>query len=157
MICAFLSMAILAQSHFSPSEVESIFAEGKRAYAESRFDAATEAFGKLVQHGHANADVYFNLGTSFLATGRHGPAVLNLELARRQQPSEDIDAQLAVARAHLVDSFELPAPPLFESFLGSSPSPWVWAFLGAWGLAFLSLSLRHFVPSPWRGRITDCP
>lgn len=105
MILELLVAAALAQTaYYTRQEAQSLFAQGNDAYAREDYQAAREAYEKLVEHGFAGQDVLFNLGTASLAQGDLGAAVLYLERARRWQGSTaDVEANLAVARSRQLD------------------------------------------------------
>lgn len=91
---------LLSQSYYTPEEAQALFREGNDAFYKDPPDyaAAKAAYLKLLEHGHDGPDVLFNLGTTCLAAGELGPAVLYLERARRLRRSDDIEANLAIAR-----------------------------------------------------------
>lgn len=91
---------LLSQSYYTPEEAQALFREGNDAFYKDPPDyaAAKAAYLKLLEHGHEGPDVLFNLGTTYLAAGELGPAVLYLERARRLKRSDDIEANLAIAR-----------------------------------------------------------
>lgn len=80
---AWIAMTVLAQAYYSPDEARGLFTEANSAYARADYPKAREDYEKLVTHGQAGADVLYNLGTTALAMGDLGPAVLYLERARR--------------------------------------------------------------------------
>src|SRR5688572_595842 len=99
-----LVLAVLAQSYYTPEEAKSVFSQASQAYARGDLSAAADGFQKLLDHGMGGPEVLFNRGTVALAQGDLGHAVLHLERARRADPaSEDIEANLAVARSRQLD------------------------------------------------------
>jgi tetratricopeptide (TPR) repeat protein len=97
-----LSLA-LALGQYTPQEAQALFIEANDAYYRGEFPQARERYEKLLAAGLGGPDVLFNLGTTHLAAGDLGQAVLNLERARRLSDDDDIAANLAVARQRQVD------------------------------------------------------
>lgn len=89
---------ILSQTRYTPAEAQSLFTEANEAYSRQDFQTAQARYEALVTAGLGNATVLFNLGTTHLARGQLGHAVLYLERAYAQSHDEDIEANLAVAR-----------------------------------------------------------
>jgi hypothetical protein len=100
-VSALLLALVLGQ--YTPEEARSLFVEANDAYYRGDYAGAQARYQKLVDAGLGGADVLFNLGTTALAQGNLGQAVLSLERARRLGPEEDIEANLAVARSRQVD------------------------------------------------------
>jgi hypothetical protein len=96
-----LALSVLSQ--FTPQEAQQLFVEGNDAYYKQDFPTAKARYEKLLAAGLGGPDVLFNLGTTALASGELGPAVLYLERARRVSSDDDIEANLAVARQRQLD------------------------------------------------------
>ncbi len=103
MLSGLLLSAVLAQGFYTPAEAKAVFTQANEAYAREDFAQASSGFSKLLEHGFGGADVLYNLGTSALAEGKLGEAVLYLERARRAGGDPDIEANLAVARSRQLD------------------------------------------------------
>ena len=151
MIAAALAALVLTQSYYTPAEAQALFGQAFDAYAREDYPAAREGYLKLLEHGYGGPDVLFNLGTTCLAKGDLGEAVLYLERSRRLSPrSEDIAANLAQARARQMDQVvgaQLETP-FVERLAEALPEPLVgWTFLVSWlgGLSLLLL-LRFMRP-----------
>jgi hypothetical protein len=94
-----LALALaLALGQYTPEEAQALFVEANDAYYKGDYAAAQAKYEKLLAAGLGGPDVLFNLGTTHLAKGELGPAVLYLERARRLSDDDDIEANLAVAR-----------------------------------------------------------
>ncbi len=93
----------LTLAQYTPQESQALFVEGNDAYYKGEYAAAKERYQKLLQAGFGGPDVLFNLGTTHLAAGELGPAILYLERAHRLFDDDDIGANLAVARERQVD------------------------------------------------------
>ncbi|MEW5739565.1 MAG: SH3 domain-containing protein [Myxococcota bacterium] len=94
-----LALALaLALGQYTAQEAQALFVEANDAYYRGDLAAAQAKYEKLLEAGLGGPDVLFNLGTTHLAKGELGPAVLYLERARRLADDDDIEANLAVAR-----------------------------------------------------------
>lgn len=106
MTAALLAL-LLAQAQpatgYTPQEAAALFAEANDAYYKGDYEGARTRYEKLLTAGLGGPDVLFNLGTSHLAAGELGPAVLYLERARRLARDDDIEANLALARQKQAD------------------------------------------------------
>jgi hypothetical protein len=109
---------LLAQTYYTPDEAQALFREGNEAFYKQPPDyvGAKAAYQKLLDHGLEGPDVLFNLGTACLANSELGEAVLYLERARRLKRSDDIEANLAVARQRQLDQL-VGGAALSEPFL----------------------------------------
>jgi hypothetical protein len=131
--------------YYTPEEAQDVFLKANEAYAREDYAAAQEGYEKLLAHGHGGPDVLYNLGTTHLARGDLGRAVLALEQARKQGGrAPDLEANLAVARARQVD--KVVGATAEEEFLprvaAATDGPVVaWTFLGTWLAAFALLLL----------------
>jgi tetratricopeptide (TPR) repeat protein len=83
---------------YTPAEAQALFVEANDAYYRGDYATAESKYEKLLEAGLGGPDVLFNLGTTHLAQGQLGPAVLYLERARRLSDDDDVEANLAVAR-----------------------------------------------------------
>src|SRR4051812_19703238 len=101
---ALVAAAVLAQtSYFTPEEAQAVFAQANDAYYQQNWTEAEAGYQKLLDHGMGGADVLFNLGTTYLASGNLGQAVVYLERARRISRDDDVEANLTFARKQMVD------------------------------------------------------
>jgi hypothetical protein len=135
------------EAFYSQAEAEDIFQKANEAYYRQDYAAAKEGYKKLLEHGLGGPDVLFNMGTSCLAKGDLGEAVLYLERARKVASRvSDIDANLEVARGRLVDKalqarVEVPLAERLVSQTSGSAAAWV--FLLAWMVGMGLLLLRR--------------
>lgn len=93
----------LTLSQYTPQEAQALFVEANDFYYKGDYANAQSRYEKLLAAGLGGPDVLFNLGTSHLAAGQLGPAVLFLERAARVSDDDDIGANLAVARERQQD------------------------------------------------------
>ncbi|WP_163995247.1 SH3 domain-containing protein [Pyxidicoccus caerfyrddinensis] len=126
--------------YYTPEEAQDVFLKANEAYAREDYAAAQQGYEKLLSHGHGGPDVLYNLGTSHLARGDLGRAVLALEQAKKEGGrAPDLEANLAVARARQVD--KVVGATAEEEFLprvtaATDGTVVAWTFLGTWVAAF---------------------
>jgi tetratricopeptide (TPR) repeat protein len=78
---------------------EGTIAKANQAYAEARFQEAAEGYESLVQAGHWNAALFYDLGNAYYRLGSFGKAILNYERALALDPRHpEADANLRLAR-----------------------------------------------------------
>ena len=98
-----LCLSIIAIACFFAGPVfaadESTFTKANQDYAEARFPEAAEGYESLVQSGHWNATVFYDLGNAYYRVGSFGKAILNYERALALDPRHpEADANLRLAR-----------------------------------------------------------
>ena len=104
MITALLALALTqAPTYYTPEEAQALFAQANDAYYKQDYAASKAGYQKLLDHGMGGPDVLFNLGTSALAAGDLGDAVVALERAHRLSRDDDIEANLNFARKQMID------------------------------------------------------
>jgi hypothetical protein len=133
-------LLLLALSQYTPQEAQALFVEANDAYYKADYQAAKAKYEKLLEAGLGGPDVLFNLGTTHLASGELGPAMLYLERAHRLAPDDDVEANLALARQKQVDQVvgEDAAVPFTQRLADAVDEPLISAaFLGTWWLAFV--------------------
>jgi hypothetical protein len=129
----------LALAQYTPQESQALFVEGNDAYYKGDFAGAEERYQKLLAAGLGGPDVLFNLGTTHLAAGQLGPAILFLERAHALSDDDDISANLEVARQKQVDQVvgEEGAVPFTQRLAEATDERLVGiAFLIVWWLGF---------------------
>ena len=148
-ITAILVATLLGQDYYTPEEAEALFTQANEAYAREDYKAAQEGYEKLLSRGMGGPDVQYNLGTTYLAQGDLGRAVLALERAWKEGGrAADLEANLALARARQVDKVE--GATVEEDFLtrlvrATSAKAVGWGFLGTWVAGFGLLVLFRFL------------
>src|SRR5690606_33996948 len=144
----------MTDTWYTEQEAQAVFREANEAQARGDLDAAAEGYRKLLAHGAGGADVHYNLGTTALAKGELGAAVLHLEAARREDPgADDVAANLALAHGKQLDRVvgEAQASSLTERLAHVTPLETTGvAFLILWGLAFVLLAVRRVGPAQLR-------
>ncbi len=86
----------------NPPTPQDIFEAGVRAELEGQGVEARAHWEKVAQTGLRNADVEFNLGTSYAEAGELGPAVLHLRRAALLRPAPDTSSNLQAVRERLL-------------------------------------------------------
>ena len=132
----------------SEAEAQALFAQSVEDYEEGRHASAELGFRSLVEQGHADSTVLFNMGNAAYRQGRFAEAVYALEWAKELEPGESaIEQNLAMARGRLIvdelaDGLS-PAVREAQSFVKSIPlAPLRALCLGAWCLGWLLLLWR---------------
>ncbi len=149
---ALLAIVLAQSSYYTPDEAQSLFAQANDAYDREDYAGAREGYHKLLDHRFGGPDVLFNLGTTCLAQGDLGAAVLYLERARRAGSSApDVDANLALARSKQLD--QVVGGPAEEPFIqrvvsASSGDAAAWLFLAAWDATLLLFLVLRFARGP---------
>ena len=84
---------------------EELFFEANQAYKEGRFQEAVNGYRRLIESGHENGDLFYNLGNAYLRLDQLGRAILNYERARLQIPRDaDLNFNLGLARDEMQDA-----------------------------------------------------
>jgi tetratricopeptide (TPR) repeat protein len=128
------------------------FQQGNQAFWSGDFDQAIERYEALVELGVWDADLFYNLGTTYARQGRFGPAILNLERASILEPGdEDIRHNLETTRRSLArrrnaegQDADLKPPRSFWLNLLARVTSW------QVGLPFLICWIGVFVVLGWR-------
>jgi tetratricopeptide (TPR) repeat protein len=86
-------------------------------YENGRFAEAAQAYEQLVAQGVYDSAVYYNLGNAYFRQGDVGQAIFNYQRAAQLAPRDaDIQANLAQARAQVVDQFPAESSSLLDNF-----------------------------------------
>lgn len=92
-----------------------LFIKANTAYEAGDYPRAVELYRALLEHGHDNGHLHYNLGNAYLRNGEIGRAVAEyLESLADLPRNQDVAANLAFARRSTKDAL---APP--------EPSPWL--------------------------------
>ena len=79
-------------------------------YAKAKYQQAADIYQTLIDDGHKNGYLYYNLGNSFLRLGKFGPSILNYIRAKQFLPrNESLNANLRTAILKTEDQLELPS------------------------------------------------
>jgi tetratricopeptide (TPR) repeat protein len=158
MTALLLALALAqAPAGYTPQEAQALFTEANDAYYRQDYKQAAEKYERLVKAGLSGPDVLFNLGTTHLAAGALGPAVVSLERARALSRDDDIEANLAMARQkqgdQVVGAAEAEGPFLQRVAEALDERLVTVAFLACWYLTFLMLLVfRRALPGQRLGK-----
>lgn len=87
-----------------PQGGQAAFTDGVQAQLEGRPGDAQAAWQRLARGGLKNADVEYNLGTSFAESNELGPAVLHLKRSLLLRPSVDASGNLHIVRERVLEA-----------------------------------------------------
>lgn len=150
-----LAPLALAAAPADAQSLDALFADGKAAYLEGRYDDAVRTWERLRDAGVQDADVEYDLGLAHIRAGNHGAAALAFERALRLRDDHEAREALAVTRTRLA---ERRAAREGEASLGTESSfadalvaPFseptlAWALLGLELLLLVSLVLLVRLP-----------
>ncbi|WNG34641.1 SH3 domain-containing protein [Archangium violaceum] len=144
-ITAILVATLLSQTYYSPEEAQTLFQQANESFLKQDYATAREGYEKLLSHGFGGPDIHYNLGTTYLAQGDLGRAVLAFERSRKAGgEGPDLDANLTLARARQLDKVvgNAPEEPFLQRVVDATSGNLVaWLFLGTWVAAFAFLIL----------------
>lgn len=116
------------------------------SYEDGDFELAARTYQQIVDQGHREAALFFNLGNAHYKNGDIGRAVLNYLRAERLAPRDpDIRANLEIARGETVDVLdedEGPGAAIVPTALRLTDDELAVVALALWVLTALSLALR---------------
>ena len=157
---SYLAISIITIIFFSrldtqaqPNGWEALFFRANEAFKEGHYQDAIDGYEQLIQKGHENGHIYYNLGNGYFRLNQLGKAILNYERARILIPRDaDLNFNLRLARDQIQDAiaesqgfiqmafFWLDALSLQEVF-------WGFGILNVlfWGI----LLIRLIYPSEW--------
>jgi len=128
-------------------------------YETGQIDLAVQAYEQLVNQGVVDSALFYNLGNAYFKQGDPGRAILTYRRAQELAPRDpDIKANLALARAQVVDEFEPAGDDGFLSRYGQTVRSWftlnelAMAALAGWILFvfLLILYISARTGSAWR-------
>ena len=78
------SLFLLGNAGFAAEnhQVEELFFKANQAYKQGQFQDAIIAYRQLIESGHSNGHLYYNLGNCYMRLGQVGAAILSYERAR---------------------------------------------------------------------------
>lgn len=132
----------------SPRELMS---QGNVAFQKSDFVTAAKCYGKILEAGYANADVYYNLGNAYYRQDEFGQAILNYERALRLKPNfRDAQENLDLTNSKIEDEIKA-LPELFIVTWARNITTWFshtgWRIVILCLLALLGAAVAIFVLS----------
>ncbi|MDR2652848.1 MAG: tetratricopeptide repeat protein [Prevotellaceae bacterium] len=89
------------------TDADSMFVWANNLYNERKYEDAVDAYEAILDAGKESSYLYYNLGNAYFKQNVLAAAILNYERAYRLNPSdEDINHNLAIARAQTTDKFD---------------------------------------------------
>jgi len=86
-------------------------------YAKKQYLEAAKIYQRLIDEGHQNGYLFYNLGNSYLRLDKFGPSILNYIRAKQFLPrNESLDANMRIAILKTEDQLELPSTNDLGSF-----------------------------------------
>jgi tetratricopeptide (TPR) repeat protein len=132
---------------------EELFFKANQAYKEGRFQEAVNGYCRLIESGHENGELFYNLGNTYFRLDQLGRAILNYERARLLIPRDaDLNFNLGLARDEMQDAVSESQGLISTTFF------WLESFNlyeVLWGFAILNLifwailAVRLFLSSEW--------
>jgi tetratricopeptide (TPR) repeat protein len=96
--------------------VHALLFQANQAYLEGRYEEAAGLYGRLLNRGHLNGHVFFNLGNTYVRLGELGRAILHYKKAKVLLPRDgDLKANLEYARSLTKDRIEPASPPFWHT------------------------------------------
>ncbi len=97
-------------------DIHSLLFRANQAFLEDRYEEAAGLYEMIVERGHLNGHVFFNLGNTYVRLGELGRAILNYKKASVLLPRDgDLKANLQYARSLAEDRIEGPPPSLWNT------------------------------------------
>ena len=97
-------------------DLHSLLFRANQAYLEDRYEEARGLYEKIVEGGHLNGHVFFNLGNTCIRLGELGRAILSYRKAAVLLPRDgDLEANLEYARSLTKDRIEETSPSLWNT------------------------------------------
>jgi tetratricopeptide (TPR) repeat protein len=155
LLCTVLGIGLLGADHgrATSQPIEELFFKANQAYQEERFGEACKAYEQLVEEGHKNGDLFYNLGNAWFRMEELGQAILNYERARLFMPRDaDLNFNLGCAREQTKD-----AVSESKDFVGSvffwlesfSLNELFWSFAAFNVLFWGTVLVRRFFNADW--------
>jgi tetratricopeptide (TPR) repeat protein len=97
-------------------DVHSLLFRANQAYLEDRYEEAAGLYERILETGHLNGHVFFNLGNTYIRLGELGRAILNYKKASVLLPRDgDLKANLQYARSLAKDRIEEASPSIWNT------------------------------------------
>lgn len=127
------------------------------AYNNGDYTLAAQYFENTIDESSPRANLYFNLGITYLQLDRIGPAILALRRAQQLQPRDpDIGRMLNTARSRRVD-YQRDEVNLFDrittsTYATATEDEMLWVTMVAWSVFFSAVGMMSLVRT-WRRAI----
>jgi hypothetical protein len=97
-------------------DLHALLFRANQAYLEDRYEEAAALYETIVEQGHLNGHVFFNLGNTYIRLGELGKAILNYKKAIVLLPRDgDLKANFQYARSLARDRIEGASPSLWNT------------------------------------------
>ena len=139
--CVVLLISVPIQAQPADS-IRALWQEGTQAYAQGRYQQATEAYQQVVTAGFESGALHYNIGNAYYRLGEMGEAVQHYEKAKRFRPGDArIEHNLDMVRSQF-DTLNgaVPAPTWLRMLSGWSIPGLFWVGLIAYTTGFLAWS-----------------
>jgi tetratricopeptide (TPR) repeat protein len=149
-----LFIVLFTQLNFAQ---ESIFEKGNLAFQNGNYDLAIEYYKQIEANELESPELYFNMGNSYFKLDQIGMAILYFEKAKRLEPlSEDVLANLKLAKRKVLDDIELPDQlfifDVYQSLKFSfTINQWLWAAALFFSLIFAFLWVKRWLFQQFQG------
>ena len=135
---------------FAQDDADVWFEQANTAYNSGNYDTAIVVYEKILNAGMESVPVYYNMGNAYYKLHEYPLAIYCYEKALKIDPSdEDVQANLAIANAAIVDKIEPVPQSVFVRWWRSlrsvmSGNQWAWCSIAVFALllAMLFLFLR---------------
>ncbi len=132
---------------------EDLFFKANQSYKEGRFQGAVDGYLRLLESGHKNGHVYYNLGNAYLRLNDLGRAILFYESARLLIPRDaDLNFNLRYAHDQTRDAIPVSQSVINQSFFWLNDLTFLelfWSFVVLNFAFFLILFTRLFYRVEW--------
>jgi tetratricopeptide (TPR) repeat protein len=120
-------LLLAAPVHAQPTDsVRALWQEGTQAYAQGRYQQATEAYRQVIEAGFESGALHYNLGNAYYRLEEIGEAVRHYEKAKRFRPRDDrIEHNLDMVRSQ------------FDALSGTVPAPGWTRLVAGWPITAL--------------------
>jgi tetratricopeptide (TPR) repeat protein len=148
-VILFLACSLHAQTN----GWEELFVRANQAFKEGQYQKAVDGYEQLIQSGHQNGHLYYNLGNAYFRIGDLGEAILNYERARILIPRDaDLSFNLRNAQDQMQDAIAQSHDFIRMTFFwldSVSLNELFWSFAILNILFWTSLLTRLFFRSEW--------
>lgn len=132
---------------FAQDDANVWFEQANTAYNSGNYDTAVVVYEKILNAGMESVPVYYNMGNAYYKLREYPMAIYCYEKALKIDPSdEDVQANLAIANAAIVDKIEPMPQSVFVRWLRSlrsvmSGNQWAWCSIAVFALLLTMLFL----------------
>ena len=122
---------------------DDLFSQANDAMIYEKYEDAIQTYESILELGHENADLYYNLGNAYYRLHYIGQGIWAYSNALKLSPREtDFHHNIAVAEARRIDRIDMPEPFfLLQAYrdIKSNFTLWEWIVLGSLALLFQAM------------------